>query len=115
MSLPFETTNLKSTPARSGILNHLIELGTYGLFPLFDPGEIPNLKPADLEGGTSVSKLTQLEKKLQKIYKKVSVHKNIERQKIALMNLSEKERNDFTDLFLKMVEARLLNRSTTLH
>lgn len=90
-------------------LKSLIEMGTHGHFPLFFDEWIGELGGADLN-------LTEREGyKAKRILERLKEHRSIERQKIVLMGLGERERKLVVKAFLKMVETKILDKRPELH
>jgi len=95
-------------------LNELVLLGCSGHFPLFYKSWITETYQSrhheDLLFG-----LREAEKEVQKVFKKISIYKNLDRKKTYLMGLDEKERTVFIKAFLRIVESKSLDRMTSLH
>jgi len=90
-------------------LKSLIEMGTKGHFPLFFDEWMGELGSVDLG-------LTEREGyKAKRILDRLKEHRTIERQKVVLMGLSERERNLVMRAFLKMVETKILDKRPELH
>jgi hypothetical protein len=94
-------------------LDHLIEAGSSGFFPLFyqdwihesvsDPIEVRRL---------SFSRAAET---VHRVYRQIERHQGLERKKTAIQALAAPERRDFVLSFMKMVEYRTLDRTRELH
>ena len=85
-------------------IHHLVELGTFGHFPLFDIDWI-------LEVGPQRNKLTGNEKvKAKKLLERLCVHRSIERKKVVLTGMDPIDRQLVVRAFLKLVEGKILDR-----
>ncbi len=107
--IPTES-RLKNPLALSPQMAPLIKLGIKGQFPLFYPNWI-----AQSLSASSTLKIKKIErKKIHEISKKISKHKNIERQRTFLLSLSQEDRNLFVRAFLNMVENRVTSQEVNL-
>jgi hypothetical protein len=90
-------------------LKSLVELGSFGHFPLFETDWI--------EEATDMKKsLTGNEKvKAKKLFVRLGQHKSLGRKKTLLCSLSSDERRLFIRAFLKMVENKVLDQDPHLH
>lgn len=90
----------------------LVMLGVQGHFPLFLDAWIkdPIIKEKRF------SKITGIERaKVKKLFLKVSKYRNLEHKKIALLSMSDEERNLFIKAFFKLVEGKILDQKPELH
>lgn len=98
-----------ANPRSEKSLKSLIELGTHGHFPLFFDEWIGELSTVDMN-------LTEREGyKAKRILDRLKEHRSLERQKIVLMSLAERERQLVVKAFLKMVETKILDKRPELH
>ncbi len=93
-------------------LNHLIEAGSSGFFPLFHQDWIKESFQEDNQPRISFSKAAE---NVERYYQQLKRHSSIERQQTALMALKQNERAEFVRSFMKMVEFRSLDRLKELH
>ncbi len=90
-------------------MNSLIEMATRGHYPILESAWINTHQD-------QAKKLTEAEKKrAQKILKRVSEHRSLERQKTVIFSMNDQERNLFISAFLNLVEGRILDENPTLH
>ena len=90
-------------------LKSLIEMGANGHFPLFFDEWMSELSGHDMG-------LSEREGyRAKRILERLKEHRSIERQKIVLMGLKEKERQLVVKAFLKMVETKILDKRPELH
>lgn len=100
---------------KNNFLKKLIELGTQGLFPLFDDSPC-NSSFELLRNPIEQSPLNLDEKKRAKaLFKRLAGHRTIERQKIVIFSLPDRDKILLLKAFLKMVEGRILDEKITLH
>jgi len=97
------------TQRKTPSMNSLIEMATHGHYPILENEWINDIVS---EG----KRLTESEKKkAQKILKRVSEHRSLERQKTVIFSMNEKERSLFIKAFLNLVEGRILDDKPQLH
>lgn len=97
------------TQRKSPSMNSLIEMATNGHYPIIENSWITTHRD-------QAKKLTEAEKKkAQKILKRVSEHRSLERQKTVIFSMKDCERNLFISAFLNLVEGRILDENPTLH
>ena len=90
-------------------LKSLIELGTFGHYPLFEPTWVQ-------EALESSKKLTGNEKsKAKTLLKKLCDHRTIDRKKTVLFALDPKDRKVVIKAFMKLVEGKILDKGMELH
>lgn len=90
-------------------MNSLIEMATHGHYPILENEWINNII-------TEGKRLSETEKKrAQKILKRVSEHRSLERQKTVIFSMDENERTLFIKAFLNLVEGRILDEKPHLH
>ena len=89
-------------------LERLFFLASNGHYPLFFTEWFSNLDERD--------ELTKEENFdiVRSIYKKISHHRSLSRQKVALCSLSTQERQSFIHSFVNIVESRLLDNNQEL-
>lgn len=93
-------------------LNHLLEAGSSGFFPLFHQDWIKESLQDAHHPRISFSKAAE---NVERYYQQIKRHSSIERQQTALMAFNQDERNEFIRSFIKMVEFRSLDRLKELH
>lgn len=106
--------NTKTKDEKNKELERLIEMGTNGFFPLFYPEWI-NDSLLDKNKSRAYNSQLKSKEKIKKVYDSISRHRNIERQKTALMTLSKEDRNDFIQSFLHVVESQVVDNTARLH
>lgn len=85
-------------------IKSLVELGTKGFFPLFDPNWLNEFHSRPHK------KLTGNEKvKAKKLLKRVSQHRSLERKKTVMLSMNDEERDIVLKAFFKMVENKILD------
>lgn len=90
-------------------MNSLIEMATHGHYPIIESSWINTHKETS-------KKLSEADKKkAQKILKRVSEHRSLERQKTVIFSMNDSERSLFITAFLNLVEGRILDENPTLH
>lgn len=94
-------------------LDHLIEAGSAGFFPLFYQDWIHE-SLSNLADVRSIS-FSRAAETVHRIYKQIERHQSIERKKTAIQAMNQIERKDFILSFLKMVEYRTLDKLRELH
>jgi hypothetical protein len=94
-------------------LDHLIEAGSFGHFPLFYQDWIKE----SMSDVTEVRRMSfsRAAETVHRVYKQIERHNSIERKKVAIQALKDDERNDFILSFIKMVEYRTLDKVRELH
>ncbi len=94
-------------------LDHLIEAGSAGFFPLFYQDWIHE----SLADATEVRRMSfsRAAETVHRVYKQIERHTSIERKKTAIQALKNDERKDFVLSFMKMVEYRTLDKLRELH
>ena len=93
-------------------IRSLIDMGTKGYFPLFQPEWIQEIFH---ENQTKGPKLTSAEKnKAKSIMQDLVKHNTLERKKIVLHAMEEQERKVFVKAFMKMVEGKILDEKVGL-
>ncbi|OUR97802.1 hypothetical protein A9Q84_06270 [Halobacteriovorax marinus] len=90
-------------------MNSLIEMATHGHYPILENEWINTI----IAKGKRLSESDK--KKAQKILKRVSEHRSLERQKTVIFSMSEKERSLFIKAFMNLVEGRILDEKPHLH
>lgn len=90
-------------------LKSLIEMGTNGHFPLFFDEWIGEL------GSLNLSLSEREGYKAKRLLERIKEHRTIERQKVVLMGLTERERQLVMRAFIKMVETKILDKRPELH
>ncbi len=94
-------------------LEHLIEAGSSGYFPLFYQDWIHE-SFAD-KGVVKSMSFSRAAETVHRVYKQIERHNTIERKKTAIQALRPEEREDFVLSFMKMVEFRALDKLRELH
>jgi hypothetical protein len=82
----------------------LIELGSKGFFPLFQPEWMLEMAQ-DYRRQLSGKDRSRAKEMMGRMAK----HRTIERKKIVLMAASEEDRRSFIKAFIKLVEGKILN------
>ncbi|GAB4010511.1 MAG: hypothetical protein Fur0010_03340 [Bdellovibrio sp.] len=89
-------------------IHHLVELGTYGHFPIFEMEWIKEI-------GHNRRKLTGNEKvKAKKLLERLCDHRSIERKRIVISSMNDDDRQLVVRAFLKLVEGKILDRRPEL-
>lgn len=89
-------------------IHHLVELGTYGHFPIFEMDWIKEIGP-------NRRKLTGNEKvKAKKLLERLCDHRSIERKRIVISSMNDDDRQLVVRAFLKLVEGKILDRRPEL-
>lgn len=102
-----ELNNLEQRKSPS--MNSLIEMATNGHFPILENEWINAIF-------TEKKKLNESEKKkAQKILKRVSEHRSLERQKTVIFSMNDSERSLFIKAFMNLVEGRILDEKPQIH
>ncbi|WP_127717636.1 hypothetical protein [Halobacteriovorax sp. HLS] len=97
------------TQRKSPSMNSLIEMATNGHFPILENEWINSIF-------TEKNNLSDAErKKAQKILKRVSEHRSLERQKTVIFSMNNAERTLFIKAFMNLVEGRILDEMPQLH
>ncbi|MBT3584851.1 MAG: hypothetical protein HN509_08080 [Halobacteriovoraceae bacterium] len=88
----------------------LIEMGTKGFYPLFDPRWLNEFSTQES------NKLNTKEKaKAKRLWQRLSKHKSIERKKTILLSLTDEDRLLFIKAFFQTVEGKILDKNPEIH
>ena len=90
-------------------LNGLVELGTKGHFPLFLPQWIHSLSLNKDEGIKSHPSNGEL-LNFERILSSLSNYPSLDKKKVLLLTLNDKDRDQFINIFFKMVESKILDQ-----
>ena len=101
--------NLGRQANRDKTIGSLIDIGMSGFFPLFHDEWLSDSKS---ELGT-LNEKDKLQAK--KILNRLTSHRGIDRKKTILLTLSKKDRQLFINLFLKMVENKIMDKKIIIH
>ena len=93
-------------------LDHLIEAGSSGYFPLFHQDWI---KESFQESNSPRISFSKAAENVERYYQQIKRHSYYERKQTALMAFNESERVEFVRSFMRMVEFRSLDRIKELH
>jgi len=93
-------------------LDHLIEAGSSGYFPLFHQEWI---KESFSDSTTPRISFSKAAENVERYYQQIKRHSSYERKKTALMAFNPDERTEFVRSFMRMVEFRSLDRIKELH
>lgn len=93
-------------------LDHLIEAGSSGYFPLFHQDWI---KESFLEENSPRISFSKAAENVERYYQQIKRHSSYERKQTALMAFNSNERAEFVRSFMRMVEFRSLDRLKELH
>ena len=92
----------------SSIIRSLIELGTFGHYPLFNQEWVKEA----INTKKNMGKIEKL--KAKEIFKILEKHRSIERQKAYITDLAEEERIIFVRFFVKIVEGKIVDKKPQL-
>lgn len=95
----------KTTP-----LQYYLNLGLSGQFPLFFKDWLNNLNLSEKD-----YKVKEGTKLLKKYFKKIEIHKTVDKKKIAISAMEESEREEFLKTFFYVLEEEILNSEHKYH
>ena len=94
---------------RDKTIGSLVDIGMSGFFPLFHDGWL-------VDSMKEIGKLEQEDKdRAKKILDRLTSHRGIDRKRTILLTLTKKDRQLFINLFLKMVENKIMDKKIILH
>jgi hypothetical protein len=92
-------------------LKNYIEIASTGHYPLFDPSWL-NQK-AEQSEAIKIS-IRNANQNVKKVFKNISRHHSVDRKKMAIELMDQKDRQIFVQSFLKLVEYNVLENTRTL-